>query len=155
VQILRLRTNAYAPRDSGIDVAVTLTLEPPNTSPDTSTATLAPQGLYLPPNVARSAIRILWSGCNVAQLAYRRDSGNRCKGILLNATGIPPRTAVVTLDGSGGGIAKVGPLSAREVWYPDNVAISVTGFTKASNKRCIWDRIPANPISVMFYIWIG
>jgi|SRR5882762_6569693 len=35
-----------------IDVAVTLTLEPPNTSPDTSTATLAPQGLYLPPNVA-------------------------------------------------------------------------------------------------------
>lgn len=39
-------------------------------------------------------------------------------------------TAVVTLDGSGGGMAKVGPLSAREIWYPDNVAISVTGFTK-------------------------
>jgi|SRR6185437_1992176 len=39
-------------------------------------------------------------------------------------------TAVVTLDGSGGGTAKVGPLSAREVWYPDNVAISITGATK-------------------------
>lgn len=39
-------------------------------------------------------------------------------------------TAVVTLDGSGAGTAKVGPLSAREVWYPDNVSISVTGATK-------------------------
>lgn len=39
-------------------------------------------------------------------------------------------TAVVTLNGSGGGTAKVGPLSAREVWYPDNVAISITGATK-------------------------
>jgi len=36
---------------------------------------------------------------------------------------------VITLDGSGNGTAKVGPRSAREVWYPDNVAISVTGFT--------------------------
>jgi hypothetical protein len=42
-------------------------------------------------------------------------------------------TAVVTLDGSGAGTAKVGPLSAREVWYPDNVATSVTGFTKQAN----------------------
>jgi len=39
-------------------------------------------------------------------------------------------TAVVLLDGSGAGTAKVGPLSAREVWYPDNVAISITGATK-------------------------
>jgi hypothetical protein len=36
----------------------------------------------------------------------------------------------VTLNGSGAGTAKLGPLSAREVWYPDNVAISVNGFTK-------------------------
>lgn len=42
-------------------------------------------------------------------------------------------TAVVTLDGSGNGTAKVGPLSAREVWYPDNVSISVTGFTVQAN----------------------
>lgn len=32
-----------------IDVAVTLTLEPPNSSPDTTTASVAPQGLYMPP----------------------------------------------------------------------------------------------------------
>lgn len=36
-------------------------------------------------------------------------------------------TAVVTLDGSGNGTAKVGPLTAREIWYPDNVAVSITG----------------------------
>lgn len=35
-----------------IDVAVTLLRDPPTKSPDTSTASLAPQGLYLPPNVA-------------------------------------------------------------------------------------------------------
>ena len=35
-----------------IDVSVTLTRETPVTSPDTSTASSAPQGLYLPPNVA-------------------------------------------------------------------------------------------------------
>jgi hypothetical protein len=32
-----------------IDAAIALTLEPPVTSPDTSTASLAPQGGYLPP----------------------------------------------------------------------------------------------------------
>ena len=35
-----------------IDVAVTLTLDPPTASPDATTATTAPQGLYMPPNVA-------------------------------------------------------------------------------------------------------
>ena len=40
------------------------------------------------------------------------------------------QSAVTTLDGSGNGTAKLGPLSAREVWYPDNVAISINGFTK-------------------------
>lgn len=34
--------------------------------------------------------------------------------------------AFVTLDGSGNGTAKVGPLSAREVWHPDNVHVSTT-----------------------------
>jgi hypothetical protein len=35
-----------------IDVAVALTMEAPVTSPDVSTASAAPQGQYLPPNVA-------------------------------------------------------------------------------------------------------
>ena len=44
---------------------------------------------------------------------------------------VPLRQSMpVTLNGSGNGTAKVGPLSAREVWYPDNVAIGVNGFTK-------------------------
>jgi hypothetical protein len=34
-------------------------------------------------------------------------------------------TAVITLNGSGNGTAKVGPLTAREVWYPDNAHVSV------------------------------
>lgn len=33
-------------------------------------------------------------------------------------------TVYTTLNGSGNGSVKVGPLSAREVWYPDNVAVS-------------------------------
>ena len=35
-----------------IDAAVSLTTEVPNTTPDTSSASVAPQGRYLPPNVA-------------------------------------------------------------------------------------------------------
>lgn len=35
-----------------IDVAVTMTKESPVASPDTTAAGIAPQGLYLPPNVA-------------------------------------------------------------------------------------------------------
>jgi hypothetical protein len=38
---------------------------------------------------------------------------------------VPMReTAFVTLDASGNGTAKVGPISAREVWHPSNVAVS-------------------------------
>jgi len=33
-------------------------------------------------------------------------------------------SAVTTLDGSGNGFAKVGPLSAREVWNPVTAAVS-------------------------------
>jgi hypothetical protein len=41
-------------------------------------------------------------------------------------------TAFVVLNGSGAGTAKVGPISARETWYPDNVHISVaTAITEA------------------------
>lgn len=32
--------------------------------------------------------------------------------------------ATVTLDSSGNGTAKVGPRSAREIWYPDNAHVS-------------------------------
>lgn len=35
-------------------------------------------------------------------------------------------TAVVTLNGSGAGTARVGPLSARETWYPSNVSVKTT-----------------------------
>lgn len=33
--------------------------------------------------------------------------------------------ATVRLDGSGNGTTKVGPLSAREIWSPDNATVSV------------------------------
>lgn len=36
-----------------VDTAVALTMEAPTTSPDTSAAGVAPQGLYLPPNTNR------------------------------------------------------------------------------------------------------
>lgn len=39
-------------------------------------------------------------------------------------------SAVIVLDGSGNGTAKLGPLSAREIWYPDNVHVSVATVTK-------------------------
>lgn len=35
-------------------------------------------------------------------------------------------TAVVRLDVNGEGTARVGPLTAREVWYPSNVSIQTT-----------------------------
>jgi hypothetical protein len=34
------------------------------------------------------------------------------------------QNASVTLDGSGNGTAKIGPASARETWYPQNVHVS-------------------------------
>jgi hypothetical protein len=33
-------------------------------------------------------------------------------------------SAVVVLNGSGNGTAKVGPLTARETWHPDNAHVS-------------------------------
>lgn len=40
-------------------------------------------------------------------------------------TTVPLReTAFVRFDGSGNGTAKIGPISAREVWHPSNVAVS-------------------------------
>lgn len=33
-------------------------------------------------------------------------------------------TAIITLNGAGAGTAKVGPLSAREVWHPETASVS-------------------------------
>jgi hypothetical protein len=38
-------------------------------------------------------------------------------------------SATVVLNGSGNGSAKVGPISAREVWSPDNVHVSASSNT--------------------------
>jgi hypothetical protein len=32
-------------------------------------------------------------------------------------------TAIITLNGSGGGTARLGPLTARETWYPNNASV--------------------------------
>jgi hypothetical protein len=39
------------------------------------------------------------------------------------------QTAVINLNGSGAGTAKLGPLTAREVWYPDNAHVAVATNT--------------------------
>lgn len=38
-------------------------------------------------------------------------------------------TASVTLDGTGAGTAKVGPLTAAETWHPSNVHVAVATNT--------------------------
>jgi hypothetical protein len=40
------------------------------------------------------------------------------------ASGRLYESATVKLNGSGNGTAKVGPLTAREVWYPQNAHVS-------------------------------
>lgn len=45
-------------------------------------------------------------------------------------------TAVVYLDANGAGIAKLGPLSAREIWYPDNVHVSVNSDVIVKEAKC-------------------
>lgn len=45
-------------------------------------------------------------------------------------------SAVITLDGSGNGTAKLGPLSAREIWYPDNVHVSVNSAVVVKEAKC-------------------
>lgn len=46
-------------------------------------------------------------------------------------------TATVTLDGSGNGLAKIGPLSARETWYPANVHVSVNPGNVTNEAQCL------------------
>lgn len=44
---------------------------------------------------------------------------------------VPLRESIpITLNGSGAGTAKAGPRSAREVWYPDSVHVSVATHVK-------------------------
>jgi len=37
--------------------------------------------------------------------------------------GMLDETAFVTLDGAGAGTARLGPLTAREIWYPANASV--------------------------------
>lgn len=43
-------------------------------------------------------------------------------------------SAPIILNGSGAGTAKLGPASAREIWYPDNVHVSVA--TAVNEAQC-------------------
>lgn len=84
-------------------------------------------------------------------------------------------SATVTLDSTGGGTARVGPLSAREVWSPDNAHVSVS--SNANEAQCAIymgdaaiqanfrdatfsgssgdssDRINADTVKVGMYVW--
>jgi hypothetical protein len=55
-------------------------------------------------------------------------------------------TSTIKLSGSGGGTAKVGPLSAREIWKPANVHVRVSSATNEA--QCLvyvgGDAIQAN-----------
>lgn len=42
-----------------------------------------------------------------------------------------------TLDASGNGTAKVGPISAREIWYPSNAHVSANIGTVTNEAQCI------------------
>lgn len=45
--------------------------------------------------------------------------------------------ANVTLDGSGNGITKLGPISAREIWHPANVHVSVNPGQVTNEAQCL------------------
>lgn len=42
----------------------------------------------------------------------------------------PEGSVAVTLNASGNGTAKIGPISAREIWFPDNAHVKTTTNTK-------------------------
>lgn len=46
-------------------------------------------------------------------------------------------TRQVVLNGSGAGTAKVGPLSAREVWSPENVSVNTVQTTITNESQCV------------------
>lgn len=59
---------------------------------------------------------------------------------------ILPGTATVVLDGSGNGTAKVGPIGAREIWFPASASVSVaTNRAEAACRIYVGDSpIPGN-----------
>ena len=56
-------------------------------------------------------------------------------------------SAHVVLDGSGNGTAKIGPISAREVWHPGNVHVSAS--TNTAEAECA-TYIGDSPIAANF-----
>lgn len=48
---------------------------------------------------------------------------------------INPGTATAVLNGSGNGVAKLGPVGARETWTPATVAVSVATNTSEASCR--------------------
>lgn len=45
----------------------------------------------------------------------------------------PPETGTVTLDGSGNGTAKTGPIGNSEVWTPSSVSVQCSSNTLEAN----------------------
>lgn len=43
----------------------------------------------------------------------------------------------VTLDGSGNGTVQLGPISAREIWYPSNAHVSANIGSVINEAQCI------------------
>ena len=68
--------------------------------------------------------------CEAAASNRQRDSSLPAAGMRVPLVG---QRAFVTLDGSGNGTCKLGPLSAREVWWPDNAHVS-TGQAVVTNE---------------------
>ncbi|MEU9022349.1 hypothetical protein [Actinomadura sp. NPDC048394] len=84
-------------------------------------------------------------------------------------------TVPVVLNGAGGGTAKVGPLTAREVWHPSNASVKVSTITNEA--QCLIyvgdsptqanfmdgtysgssgdssDRVGATTVRVGWYVW--
>lgn len=46
------------------------------------------------------------------------------------------QSATVTLNGSGNGTAKLGPLTARETWYPSNVHVRTNQTSVTNEATC-------------------
>lgn len=46
-------------------------------------------------------------------------------------------SAPVKLDGSGNGIAKIGPLTAREIWYPSKVHVNANTGSVVNEAQCV------------------
>jgi hypothetical protein len=88
---------------------------------------------------------------------------------------IVPGVATVTLNGSGSGTAKVGPVGAREVWSPQAASVSVaTNVAEAQCKIYVGDspvasnfidgtlsgstgdstgRVSASAVPLGWYVW--